>query len=104
MAVIDETVNETVKAESSNVLEDTKLDPYLVMTDGKGVLAFQPLTRDHWEKCTVLAALSNTRELFKIKLTYQEANSTRFLLKKHFYRAAAYHLTRIRLERGDFVE
>jgi hypothetical protein len=53
-------------------LDDIKMDPYLVMTDGAGVLAFQPLTRDHLDKCKAKLLLSNTRDLFKIKLTFKK--------------------------------
>ena len=79
-------------------------DPYLVITDAKGIYAFQSLTRERWTRGASIVALHPNMEMFKIKLSYEEANIIRFLISKHLYRFAAYNVTRIRLQRGDFVE
>ena len=44
---------------------------YIVMIDAKGVLAFQPFTRDRWEKLQTIPKASDTM-LFKIMLSPEE--------------------------------
>lgn len=80
------------------------MNPYLVITDSKGLYAFQPLTRERWTRGQSIVVMHANMEMFKIKLSYEEANIIRFLISNHLYRFAAYNVTRIRLKRGDFVE
>ena len=78
--------------------------PYLIITDAKGVYAFQLLTRERWTRALSIVALHPNMELFKMVLTEEEANNIKFVIKKKLYMAAAYFITKIRLKRGDFVE
>ena len=77
---------------------------YIVMIDSKGVLAFQPFTRDRWLK---LETLYNSVDhidsvmLFKLKLSPEEQYAIKWMIRSKNYMAAALELTAIRIQRGD---
>jgi len=77
---------------------------YIVMIDSKGVLAFQPFTRDRWE---ILNNIYNQRKnedsnmLFKIMLSPEEQYAIKWMIRSQNYMAAGLELTALRLQRGD---
>ena len=77
---------------------------YIVMIDSKGVLAFQPFTRDRWE---ILNNIYNQRKnedsnmLFKLMLSPEEQYAIKWMIRSQNYMAAALELTALRLQRGD---
>jgi len=77
---------------------------YIVMIDSKGVLAFQPFTRDRWE---ILNNIYNQRKnedsnmLFKLMLSPEEQYAIKWMIRSQNYMAAGLELTALRLQRGD---
>ena len=73
---------------------------YIVMIDSKGVLAFQPFTRQRWEKLQIIPKAKDTM-LFKIMLTPEEQYAIKWMIRSQNYMAAGLELTALRLQRGD---
>jgi hypothetical protein len=78
------------------------LNVFLVMTDPKGIYAFQPFTRERWDKAKAIADLHKNKELFKMIFTDQEEHFIKWMINQKKFMAAAYYITRIRLQRGDY--
>ena len=77
---------------------------YIVMIDSKGVLAFQPFTRDRWFKLETLynsVDHSDSVMLFKIMLSPEEQYAIKWMIRSQNYMAAGLELTALRLQRGD---
>ena len=77
---------------------------YIVMIDSKGVLAFQPFTRDRWLKLDTLynsVDHSDSVMLFKLMLSPEEQYAIKWMIRSQNYMAAALELTALRLQRGD---
>jgi cytochrome c oxidase subunit IV len=77
---------------------------YIVMIDSKGVLAFQPFTRQRWEVLEALYKKINNPDavmLFKIMLSPEEQYAIKWMIRSKNYMAAALELTALRIDRGD---
>ena len=76
---------------------------YAVLIDSKGVAAFQPFTRQRWEKLQTIFSNYSKKSamLFKIKLEQKEADELKWLIKHDQFMYAGSILTGLRIERGD---
>ena len=80
------------------------MDVYIVMIDSKGILAFQPFTRERWDKLSGLftkGATEKSHLLFKIKLNEIESNMVKAMINNKKYYVAANMLVNLRKIRGD---
>ena len=80
------------------------MEVYIVLIDSKGVLAFQPFTRERYEKLNAIYSkrkVASSALLFKIRLTYDESQITKLMLSKSKFLVAAKYLVDLKNKQGE---
>jgi hypothetical protein len=80
------------------------MKPYLIVTHSTGIFAFQTPTRERVEKLDAIVKRHDNMEMFKMVMSDNEANIVKWAIKQKKFMYAAYYITKLRLQRGDFVE
>lgn len=78
---------------------------YIVLIDSKGIMAFQPFTLDRWAKCQAIYNRATDPKkshlLFKIRLSNEEGNLCKAMIKSNKFMVVADYLVRLGINRGE---